>query len=248
MRHKIKANKTKILAFLVLAIAIALVPMAQAAGAITLTPPTQGPGGAITVTGTGFGATKAVGIGFGAEVNATGEAHTPTGTGTGPYTARTNHYPIKPGSFSMHSNVGGVESDWIDLGNGTIAAEGFAYAAPGFINYVTGEFGRSSTADLTGYEITFTVSYTYYTYNVTPTQGVTTNSAGAFSASITLPSVANGNYVVTAVDTAGNIATATLNVVPEGLTIGVMLVLSTTAVIVSRRYLGKIGIKRQQPS
>lgn len=242
MKHKTKASKINIMAFLALAITIAVVPMASATAVITLTPATQVPGATVTVAGTGFGATNAVGIGFGAEVNVTGEAHTPTGTGTGPYTTRTNHYPIKPGSFSMHSNVGGMESDWIDLGNGTIAAEGFVYAAGGFINYVTGEFGRNSTTDITDYEKTFTASYTYYAYNVTPAGGVTTNAAGAFSASITLPNVTDGNYVVTAVDTAGNKATATLNVIPEGLNIGVMLTLSTIVVIVS--YFSKIRIKR----
>jgi uncharacterized membrane protein YfhO len=74
---------------------------------------------------------------------------------------------------------------------------------------------------------------------VTPAAGVTTTGAGAFTASITVPTVADGNYVVTAVDTAGNKATQTLNVVPEGLTIGVMLTLSTIAVIISTRYFRK---------
>jgi hypothetical protein len=83
------------------------------------------------------------------------------------------------------------------------------------------------------------INYTYYTYNVTPAAGVTTLASGTFSASITVPTVTDGNYVVTAVDTAGNKATQTLNVVPEGLTLGVMLALSTIAVIVSTRYFRK---------
>jgi hypothetical protein len=74
---------------------------------------------------------------------------------------------------------------------------------------------------------------------VTPAAGVTTLASGAFSASITVPSVADGNYVVTAVDTAGNKATATLNVVPEGLTVGVMVVVSSVVVIVSSCYFRK---------
>lgn len=168
LQYRKKVYTGAITAFLMLSIILVVIPLASAAAAITLTPSTQVPGSSVTVDGTGFGATKAVGIGFGAEVTVTGEAHTPTGTGTGPYLTRTLHYPIKPGSLNFHSNVGGVESDWIDLGNGTLAAEGFTYAAGGSVNYVTGEFGRSSTADLTGMEITFTANYTYYAYNVIP--------------------------------------------------------------------------------
>jgi hypothetical protein len=215
--------------------------MANAAGAITLSPPAQAPGASVTVAGTGFGATKTVGIGIGAEVNVINETHTPTGTGTGPWMTKTLHYPLKPGSFSFHSNVGGVESDFTDKGDGTMSTTS-TYDAGSYLNYVTGAFGRSSTADLTDMEITFTASYTYYTYNVTPAAGVNTTASGTFTAAITVPTVANGNYIVTAMDTQGNRATATLGVdsaIPEGLTIGVMMLLSSVAVVVGARYFRK---------
>jgi hypothetical protein len=252
MQQKTKVYTMVFAALLMMSIILAVVPMASAAGAITLNPTTQAPGSSVTVDGTGFGATKAVGIGLGAEVTVTDEAHDitnvaigPDGDGVyGPFTAKTNHYPIKPGSFSFHcvvsSETNVVESDYIDKDppDGTLYTES-TYAINPFVNYVTGEFGRSSSSDWSAYTVTFTASYTYYTYNVTPVAGVTTLASGTFTASITVPSVADGNYVVTAVDTAGNKATANLNVVPEGLTLGVMLTLSTIAVIISTRYFRK---------
>jgi hypothetical protein len=252
MKHKKKAYVTAIMAFLTFSIIIASVPMTKAAGAITLTPPAQVPGAAVSVAGTGFGATKAVGIGLGAEVTVTGEAHpitntnVPNGDVFGPFTAITNHYPIKPGSFSFHcvvsSDTSVVESDYTDNGDGTLASSS-TYALNPFVNYVTGAFGRSSTSDWSSYTVVYTASYTYYTYNVTPAAGVTTLASGTFTASITVPTVASGIYVVTAIDTSGNRATSNLSVgstIPEeGLTIGVVVMLSTFAVVVSSRYFHK---------
>jgi hypothetical protein len=251
MKKKIQQKKsmyaTAIMAFLTLS--LALVSIAAAAGAITLTPTTQAPSGTVTVDGTGFGETKAVGIGLGAEVVVTGEAHILTNTSIGPdgdgvygpFTVKTLHYPIKPGSFSFICDVDGVTSDFGDYGNGTLIILG-SYGLKPFANYVTGEFGRSGTMDWSTYTVTYTASYTYYAYNVTPAAGVTTTGAGVFAASITVPSVADGSYTVTAVDTVGNKATSNLTVdqtIPEGLTIGAMVLVSSIAVIVSTRYYRK---------
>ena len=223
----------------VLLLSLALLQMAAAAGSIVLDPTTQAPGGEVTVTGSSFGATNAVGIGFGQEVVVTGEDHTPTGTGTGPYTATTDHYPIKPGSFSMHSDVEGTGSDWTDNGDGTLTSSS-SYSAGGNINYVTGEFSRSSTADLSTYVILFTASYTYYQYNATPDAGVTTDGAGAFTAAINVPAVTDGTYAVTAVDTVGNMATSNLVVsadaVPDVWSMSGMLLVSTVAVVLGASY------------
>jgi hypothetical protein len=253
MKHKTKIYTTVTMAFLTLSIILAAIPMASAAGAITLNPTTQTTGGSVTVDGTGFGATKAVGIGIGAEVTVSAEVHpitnlvtTPDGDGYyGPFGGTTVHYPIKPGSVYIFYDVDGTTSDYTDNGDGTLTSSS-TYAINPYVNYVNGSFGRKSTADWSGFTAPVAyINYTYYTYNVTPAAGVTTLGSGAFTASITVPTVTDGNYVVTAVDTAGNKATQTLNVVPEGLTIGVMLTLSTIAVIVSTRYFGKTRIKRQ---
>jgi hypothetical protein len=242
-------NKTKFctiisLAFLVFSMLMVVLPTTSGAGSITLTPSAQPPGGSVTITGTGFGASKAIGIGIGSEVTVTGEVHTPTGTGTGPWMTRTNHYPIKPGSVSFRSNVvGSSETDFTDKGDGTFSTTS-TYDAGSYLNYVTGSFGRSSTMDLSGSELIFTVGYKYYQYNVTM---LATNStaAGAFSVQVTLPTtIPNGNYNLTAIDTAGNTATATLTIdntipIPEGFSLGLVIVLSAAAVIVSMRFFRK---------
>jgi hypothetical protein len=249
-QNRTKTYTTAFMACLMLSIILAVIPMASAAGAITLTPTTQAPGGSVTVDGTGFGATKKVGIGVGAEVTVSAEVHpitnlvtTPDGEGYyGPFGGTTVHYPIKPGSVYIFYDVDGTTSEYTDNGDGTLASSS-PYAINPFVNYVNGSFGRKSTADWSGFTAPVAyINYTYYTYNVTPAAGVTTLGSGAFTASITVPSVADGSYTVTAVDTQGNKATSTLVVdhnIPEGLTVGVMVLLSSVAVIVSIRYFRK---------
>jgi hypothetical protein len=242
MQHKTKVYITAITAFLMLS--LALVSIAAAAGAITLMPTTQGPGASVTVDGTGFGATKDVGIGFGAEVADSDTDMAYTGEGTGPYSGRLSHWPIKPGSFVLYSDTtagGGIVSTYTDAGDGTTLWS-FDGTPMGTIDYTTGEWSRSSTVDVSGIPTNYSATYTRYAYNVTPVAGVTTLASGAFTASITVPSVANGNYAVTAVDTQGNVASATLVVddaIPEGLTVGVMVIVSAVAVVVSIRYFRK---------
>jgi len=236
--------------FLALGIILAVMPLASAAGAITLTPTAQAPGAAVSVDGTGFGATKAVGIGLGAEVTVSAEVHpitnlvtTPDGDGNyGPFGGVTLHYPIKPGSVYIYYDVDGVTSDYTDDGDGTLTSSS-QYAINPVVNYVNGSFSRRSSSDWSGFTAPVAyINYTYYAYNVTPAAGVTTLGTGAFSAAITVPSVANGDYTVTAVDTQGNKATTTLtvdNTIPEGLTIGIMVALSSVAVVVGTRYFRK---------
>ena len=218
--------------------------MVAAAGSIALNPNAQAQGSIVSVSGTSFGATKPVAIGFGTEITVTNESHPLASVaGTGPFTVTTNHFPFKPGSFYFHcvvsSDTNVVESNYYDNGDGTLATDS-TYSIGHFVNYVTGQFGRSSTSAWDGYTVVFTASYTYYQYNVTPGAGVTTSPSGAFSADITVPSaIASGAYNVTAIDVSGNHATSTLTVdstIPEGLTIGVIVLLSSFAAIVSSRF------------
>jgi hypothetical protein len=211
-----------------------LVPPAKAAGVLTLTPNQNvNPGNTVSVSGTGFFTSTIVGIGFGSEVAVTGENHDiPSPSGLGPFTAVTTYFPIKPGSFSFHCNVSSssstIESDYTDNGDGTLNSSS-TYAISPFVNYVTGEFGRSSNSAWDGYTVTYTAAYTRYQYSVTPAPGITTNSTGGFTTTITIPSVANGVYAVTAVDINGTIATAYVGVgvvVPESLTVGAVMALS----------------------
>jgi len=246
MNKKLQQKKsmyaTTITAFLMLSLAFASI--AAAAGPITLTPTTQAPGSSVSVDGTGFGATKRVAIGFGAEVNSTNYNMNYTGTGMGPYSGTTSYWPIKPGSFVLYSDTtagGGIVSTYTDNGDGTTLWS-YDGSVMGTINYTTGQWSRSSTVDVSGIDTNYSATYTRYEFNVTPAAGVTTLASGAFTASITVPSVADGSHAVTAIDTSGNRATSFLIVdhtVPEGLTVGVMLLLSTVAVIVGTRYYRK---------
>ena len=245
------SKRSYVLSAVVLAIASILIaaPFAGAAGAITVAPTTALAGSSVTVTGTGFGASKAMGIGFGAEITVTNEVHNiPSPSGTGPFTAYMNHYPIKPGSFSFHCTVSSdtnvVESDYTDNGDGTLTSSS-EYALNPFVNYVTGAFGRSTSSAWDGYTVVYTTNYTYYAYNVTPAAGFTSSGSGGFSASITVPAVAPGTYTVTAIDVSGGKGTTPLTValvVPEGISIGIMLVLSLSAMVVGSRYFRKRSV------
>jgi hypothetical protein len=243
------SNKTKIIAIASLTLLIALAIPIINAQTVTITVDSEPlmPGDSVTVEGTDFAATSTVGIGLGEEVTVSDEAHDiPEPSGYGPFTAIVNHYPIKPGSFSFHCDVSGVTSDYYDdYGNGTLATTS-TYAVDPFVNYVTGEFGRSTNSPWDGYTVVFTANYTYY-QNVTPAAGVTTDPSGSFTASITVPAdVVNGDYSVTAVDDQGNFATSTqtFEKIPEGLTFGVMTLLSSVAVLVGSHYLWNRSRKR----
>ena len=245
------SNMTKIITVIFLTFLIALaIPMANAqTAAITLDPATAMPTDSVTVDGTDFAATSAVAIGFGEEVTVSGEVHNILDpTGYGPFTAIVEHYPIKPGSFSFHCDVSDVTSDYYDdYGNGTLNTSS-TYALDPFVNYVTGEFGRSTSSPWDTYTVVFTANYTYYAYNVTPAEGVTTDGAGAFTASITVPWVVNGDYEVTAIDEQGNVATSSLplEIIPEGLAFGAVMLLSSVSVLVGSRYLWNRSRKREK--
>jgi hypothetical protein len=221
----------------------------RGASQVELTPATGEPGDSVTVEGTDFNATNAVGICLGPEVTVTDEVHDITNVTIGgpdvygPFTAITDHYPIKPGSFSFVCDVSGVVSDYTDNGDGTLASSS-TYAIDPFVNYVTGEFGRSSNSPWETYIVNFTATYTYYQFNVTPAAGVPTDAAGAFTANITVPAIWNGTEPVTVMDEAGNMATSDFtttgsDVVPEPVTIGAIVLLSSAALAVSFYWLRK---------
>jgi len=220
--------------------------LVRGASYIELTPTTGEPGDSVTVEGTDFEANSTVGIGMGPEITVTGELHPiPNPSGTGPFTAVTLHYPIKPGSFSFHCDVSDVTSDYYDTyANGTLATTS-TYAVDPFVNYVTGEFGRSSNTAWDGYVVTFTANYTYYQFALTSAAGEPTDvSSGAFSVGVTVPDIWNGTEPVTAVDRLGNTAvsdfvTTGSDFVPEPLTIGAIVLLSSVALVVSFYWLRK---------
>jgi|WetSurMetagenome_2_1015567.scaffolds.fasta_scaffold06663_3 pimeloyl-ACP methyl ester carboxylesterase len=215
---------------------------------LTLTPAIQMAGSSVTVDGTGFGATNAVGIGFGAEINVINEViqiSGPYDVGTGPYIGYASHLPIKPGTFTMYGNISNTVSIQyaIDLGNGTLTSNYPSLFVNGTIDYATGKYTRFVTSPVNStFNSVHRINYTSYQYNVTPAAGAIIDTSGTFTASIIVPDSTYGNYSITAIDSQGNIAVATLDVnatIPEGFTVGVMVLLSSFALIVSSRYFQK---------
>ena len=250
MQYRKKTYTATIMVFLTLLIISTTILATNAALSITLTPSSGEPGDPVTVEGTDFAATKAVGIGLGPEVTVTDEVHNITDTDVGgpdvygPFTAITEHYPIKPGSFSFHCDVSGVTSDYYDTyANGTLATTS-TYAVDPFVNYVTGEFGRSTNSPWDGYTVAFTANYTYYQFNLTSAAGEPTDASGAFTVNITVPDIWNGTEPLTAIDELGNVATSDFtiygsDVVPEPLTVVALVLLSSAALVVSFFWLRK---------
>ncbi|MCW4054403.1 MAG: hypothetical protein NWE84_05730 [Candidatus Bathyarchaeota archaeon] len=241
-----KVCTTTIMAFLMISTLSLMVLLANAALGITLNPTSGAPDDTFEVTGTDFAASTPVGIGFGAEVAGSDSNMTYSGTGVGPYYGKVSNWPIKPGSFVLTADTssgGGIVSYYNDNGNGTLS--GSFEGAYGDINYTTGEWSRTSTVDLTDYIQVYGATYTHYEFNMTPAEGITTDSLGAFTVNVTVPMQYNGTSPVTAIDEQGNIATSDFTVygspvIPEALTFGVIVLLSSVAVAVA-----KLGFRKR---
>jgi len=230
---KKKMHKGIILAILTLLVISAIVFTVKAEFAINLSPLSGEPGDTIGVSSlTGdFEPLTSVGIGFGEEVAVTGEAVTPVGNMLHMEGMTANH-PIKPGSFRWTYTVDTTSITIWDNGDGTLSGT-FAMITASQINYTSGFFFRDTTQQG---EYTFSghkLNYTTYELDVTPEDGATTTASGYLIETVTVPSVANGNYVITAIDEMGNVGVGTLQVIPEPLTVGAIVLLSSIAVIVS---------------
>jgi hypothetical protein len=222
------------------------IPMASAAGSISLTPSSTSSGSSVNVTGTGFSPNAAIAIAFGAEVAVTGESTEPIGSGLGPHTVTVAHRPIKPGTYVMNVNVNNGLSvyDIVDSSCTGVLTTTATSISSATINYVSGKYTSYTTVDPSSFTIIHTSRYTSYQNNVTPSTGITTSTDGSFSASIIVPAVANGSYVITAISATGNLATSNLSVntqpVPEGFSTGLVMLLSVVAVLFGSIYLSKI--------
>ena len=249
-----KAFTTTIAAFLMLSVVLAamsfVTPMASAAAAaITLTPSQAVAGSSVTVTGTGFAANSAVGIGFGAEIGATAGV-TPTNN-AGSFRVTLPLAPIKPGTLycvrSIYQGTIFIDSNIdTDDGLGNITNTQYTTGAQsyfGTLNYATGLVAAEGVATYPGFTIIYSLNYVCYQYAVAPVAGITTSASGSFTANITVPRVSVGAYNVTAIDAGGKLATNSLNVsdqpIPEALSFGTIVLLSSIIVLVSSLYLTK---------
>lgn len=228
--------------FLALFVVLASLFAANAAPEIALTPTSGEPSSGVAVRGstemTGeFEPQSTVGIGFGAEVEVTQEAVTVTATGTNTAEGYTEHTPIKPGTFKWSAPFLDSTMVVFDVGDGTLD-DNVGFLSSGTINYTSGYFSRTIQMGLNFGVTNNFVNYTTYDNDVTPAAGVQVTSSGSFIATMTVPQVANGSYPVTAIDEAGNVGVANFQVVgsdiiPEPLTVGAIVLLSSTAMLVS---------------
>jgi hypothetical protein len=219
----------------------------RGASQVELTPTSGEPSSTVGVEGTELAASKAVGIGLGAEVAVINEAVTITGSGNGPFTGFAANHPIKPGSFRWTFYVGAVLSRVYDKGDGTLGSDaGFMGASE--INYTSGFFSRRTTG-LGETPTDDMINYTTYEFDVTP-DGLRTDSSGMLSGNFTVPDdIWNGTHTVTVIDEAGNKATADFTVVgsdfiPEPLTVGAVVLLTSTAIFVSFYWMRKRNYKK----
>jgi len=216
-------------------------PITKAASQIELTPTSGEPSSTVGVEGTEFAPSKAVSIGLGAEVTITDESVTVAGSLSGPYTGTTASHPIKSGSFKWNFRIGTMPVEILDLGNGLVD-DNAGFVSVGLINYTSGFFSIMLSASMAGTSGN-TVNYTTYEFDVTP-DGLRTDGSGMLSGNFTVPDIWNGTHTVTVIDEAGNMATADFTVVgsdfiPEPLTVGAVVLLTSTAIAVSSYWMRK---------
>ena len=217
----------------------------KAASNVELTPTSGEPGDTVSFECTDFAVSTSLGVGFGPEVDVIDESPTVTDNGVGStpriITGYTAKQPIKPGSLSWTIDFEGVFIQYSDEGDGTlfsISGQGFT----GTINYTTGYFTQNSTL-IDFNDDDHDMDYTTYEFDVTPA-GLATNSSGGLSGQFTVPDIWNGTHTVTFIDSAGNVATSMFEVygsdiVPEPLTIGAIVLLSSASLVVSFYWLRK---------
>jgi hypothetical protein len=164
---------------------------------INLTPTTSTFGSTVTVSGTGFGASKAITGTFDGTPLTLGGSTT-TGS-TGSFTA----------TFTVPAAAKGSHTVGIIDASGNTASATLAVTAGIFLNPSSGAAGSTVTISGGGFAASLPISFTYNGIALVTTPGtVTTNTAGSFTATFTVPSSATASNTVQASD-GTNTATAT---------------------------------------
>jgi hypothetical protein len=232
-------------AFFIVSLAIlpvsATILEAKAAAAIVLNPTTGAPGSSVALTGTGFAASKTVGIGWGPEGAIVDDPVTVTTVGTLEFYGTTSQHPIKPGSFRWKYQRGTVDFTITDDGDGTLS-DPSQFLSSGEINYTPGYFHRIMTSSTQAYTAD-TPSYTTYRFNST-FPDLLADGSGAISVTLTVPQIWNGSETGWVIDEKGKVGSGNFTVVnspvvPEPLTFGGVVLLSSAALILSVYFLRK---------
>lgn len=209
-----------------------------------MTPTSGEPGDSVTVSGTDFAASKTVGIGWGPPIEVVNDPGTVTKDGDLEFYGPTSQHPIEPNSFKWTFMYDAVEIFLTDNGDGTLY-DPAARMDSGTINYTSGYFHvifRSTTRTFTAGKFSYT---TYYFNSINSTLPILpTDGSGAITGQITVPQIWNGTETVTVIDEAGNVVTSDFtvegsDVIPEPLTVGAIMLLSSVAILVSFFWLRK---------
>jgi hypothetical protein len=219
----------------------------RGASQVELTPTSGAPGDSVEVAGTGFAASKTVGIGWGPQVGVVNDPAIVTQVGDLEFHGTTSQHPIKPGSFKWEYMYGALELYVEDNGDGTIHDPAGGRVAVASINYTSGYFYCRMTSGSQSYTAGQFSYTTYYFNSINSTLPILpTDASGAFTANVTVPDIWNGTETVTVMDEAGNMATSDFTVegsdvppIPEALTVGALVLLTSTAVVVSFYWLRK---------
>ncbi len=185
---------------------------------ITLSSSTAQPGAPITVTGTGFGANLVASI----TIDSVLMTSVPTNPTTGSFSATVT---IPPGSSGTHTVAA---SD--TLANSASATYTIVPTITISPNNVTG--GAQATLSGNNFATSSTVTVSIDGVNITT--GSTT-STGSFSLSLTIPQGAGGYHTINVIDSLGNTATNTDNIVkslsinPASATVGAQVTINGSA-------------------
>ena len=215
------------------------------ASQVELAPTSAAPGDSIEVEDIDFAASQTVAIGWGPQVTVRNDPAIVTKVGDLEFYGTTSQHPIRPGSFKWDYLYGALPLFVDDNGDGTIHDPAGGRVSVASINYTSGDFHirfTSSSNTYTGGKFNYT---TYYFNSINTTLPILrADASGAFTANITVPDIWNGTETITIIDEAGNVATADFTVygsdfVPEPLTVSAIVLLTSTAIVVSFYWLRK---------
>jgi hypothetical protein len=243
-----KSYSAIVLVSLSLLLVSATILEAKAAAAIVLNPTTGAPGTNVAISGTGFAASNTTGIGWGPQVAVAHDTAIVTAVGSPlplEFYGTASQHPIKPGSFKYTFTQGALELYFGDKGDGTLSDPQGGRLSIGTINYTSGYFHCIMSSSTTLFNAGYFSYTTYYFNSINSTFPILpTDASGAMSVTLTVPQIWNGSETVWVIDEkghvgSGNFTVVNSSVIPEPLTLGGVIVLSSAALIVSVYFLRK---------
>jgi len=240
-----KIRNTFFLTSLALLVVSATILGVRAAAAIVLNPTTGAPGSSVNLSGTGFAVSNTTAIGWGPPVAVAHDTATVTKVGDLEFYGTASQHPIKPGSFKYTYTQDSQELYFGDNGDGSLNDPAGGRMSFGSINYTSGYFHCIMSSSTRTYNAGYFTYTTYYYNSINSTFPILpTDASGAMSVTLTVPQIWNGSETVWVIDEKGHVGSANYTVtgstvIPEPLTIGGVVLLSSAALIVSVYFLRK---------